>query len=254
MLNPYLECSANLLSLVSRLRGEDRGAGLPENFRDSLLAGFDMLERRAFELQLPLSDVQDAKYALTAFVDEAVLSSDWPGRKEWMDRPLQIEFFGDHLAGERFFERVAALRQNAEQHLDVLELYYVCLQLGFEGVYRIRGVEQLMALQVDLRSQIETHRGAAEPKLSPAGIPNQGFIARVQRDVPYWAIVSISAALVVGAYSTYTVRAETLARDSLARVDSLVTAIESAPVPAPVPEVLPEPEPVAAPGSQRGEP
>ncbi|OOG23476.1 hypothetical protein B1C78_11115 [Thioalkalivibrio denitrificans] len=254
MLNPYLECSANLFSLVSRLRCEDRGAGLPDSFRDSLLAGFDMLERRAFELQLPLSDVQDAKYALTAFVDEAVLSSDWPGRKAWMDKPLQIEFFGDHLAGERFFERVASLRQNAERHLDVLELYYVCLQLGFEGIYRIRGVEQLMALQVDLRSQIETHRGAAEPKLSPAGIPNQGFMARVQRDVPYWAIVSISAALVVGAYSLYTVRAETLARESVAQVDTLVTAIASAPVHAPAPQLVSQPEPEAAAEPQRGDP
>lgn len=225
MLNPYLECSANLFSLVARLKGGDRGADLPDSFRESLLTGFDMLERRAFERQLPLSDVQDAKYALTAFVDEAVLSSDWPGRKAWMDKPLQIEFFGDHLAGERFFERVAALRQNAERHLDILELYYVCLQLGFEGIYRIRGVEQLMALQVDLRSQIEAHRGAAEPRLAPDGIPRQGFIARVQRDVPYWAIVSITAALIAGAYSIYTVRVETLARESLARVETRLAAL-----------------------------
>lgn len=225
MLNPFLDASANLFSLVSRLRGEHRGADLPEDYREELLSGFDMLERRAFELQLPLPDVQDVKYALTAFVDESVLSSEWPGRSRWMDDPLQIKFFGDHLAGERFFDRVSELRQNAERRLDVLEVYYLCLQMGFEGMYRLRGAESLMALQVDLRNQIETHRGTVEPRLSPAGIPHQGFISRVQRDVPYWVIASVTLALVVVAYSAYTVRVESFATENLARVDSHLQSI-----------------------------
>jgi len=68
-----------------------------------------------------------------------------------------------------------------EPNRDILELYYVCLQLGFEGVYRLRGLEQLMALQVDLRSQIDSYREPVNPRLSPEGVPRDSLLAQARR-------------------------------------------------------------------------
>ena len=87
------------------------------------MAGFDQMERMAFERQIAMVILKDAKYALAAFVDEAVMCSRWPGRTAWMSRPLQLEMFGDHVAGEGFFERLAQLRQGGEANLDLIELY-----------------------------------------------------------------------------------------------------------------------------------
>ncbi|RFA29847.1 hypothetical protein CAI21_08410 [Alkalilimnicola ehrlichii] len=181
-INPLLECSAQLFALVAPLRAErDAQLNLPDDFREQVLGGFDVLERMAFERQIDTATVQDAKYALAAFIDEAVMASEWPGRLDWMGRPLQLEFFGEHLAGEGFFERLNKLRQGGEQNVNLLELYYVCLQLGFEGIYKLRGLEQLMALQVDLRSQIDGYRGVADPRLSPDGAVQTSVFSRVGR-------------------------------------------------------------------------
>jgi type VI secretion system protein ImpK len=190
-LNKLVKCSSAIFNLSSAFRDKEHGAKLSNDYREQILQAFDQLERNAFEQQLPLPQTQQVKYALAAFLDELVLSSAWPGRTSWMGDPLQLKYFGEHLAGEGFFKRLNDLRQNAVKNIDVLEVYYLCLQLGFEGIYRMRGLEQLLALQVDLRSQIETIRGVVDPKLSPAALPQKSMVANVGARVPYWVIGSV---------------------------------------------------------------
>ncbi len=202
--NILLECSASVFAFTAKLKRNAEGESLGD-YREQIIKSFDVLERVAFERQIGTSTVQDAKYALAAFVDEAVLASDNPGRMEWMSSPLQLKFFGEHLAGEHFFQKLNALRQGGEKNLELLELYYTCLQLGFEGMYKLRGLEALMALQVDLRSQIDGYRGIVDPKLAPEGEPKTGIIARVSRHVPYWVIGVVTIGLMFFSYAGYSV-------------------------------------------------
>lgn len=202
--NILLECSASVFALTAKLRRNTATASLG-SYREEIITSFDVLERIAFERQIGTGVVQDAKYALSAFVDEAVLASDNPERMEWMSSPLQLKFFGEHLAGENFFKKLNSLRQGGEKNLELLELYYTCLQLGFEGMYRMRGLEALMALQVDLRSQIDGYRGIVDPKLAPDGEPKSSMIARVSRNVPFWVIGVATVGLVFFGYTGYSV-------------------------------------------------
>ncbi len=203
--NPLLECCTSLFALTAPFKAPDRGASIADDYRDNIVAGFDELDRMAFEREITMQVVKDARYALAAYIDEVVLTSDWPGRLEWMAKPLQLEFFGEHLAGEGFFSRLAELRQEGECSIDLVELYYVCLQMGFEGIYRLKGIEQLMALQVGLRSQIETLRGAADKRLSPTGLPREGVLARARREIPYWVIATVTLAVSFFTYLGYSI-------------------------------------------------
>lgn len=223
--NPLLECASGIFALIAPFRAEARGANLPEDYRTSIVAAFDVFDRMAFDHKIPHSPVQDAKLALAAYIDETVLSSDWPGRMSWMERPLQMELFGEHLAGEKFYSRLAELRQGGESNVNLLELFYVCLQLGFEGIYRIRGLEQLMALQVDLRRQIEDYRGLRDATLAPDGIPDDSFLGKIKREVPYWVVASVSAAIVFVVYIGYGVATSTMVSrnaDSIANAKAIV--------------------------------
>lgn len=220
-INPLLECAETIFSLISVFDKGDRGAALEPEYREKILSGFDTMERMAFERQIGSIVLKDARYALAAYIDEAVLSSDWPGRTAWMGRPLQLELFGDHLAGEGFFERLTYLRQGGENNSDLLELFYVCLQLGFEGAYKIKGLEQLMALQVDLRSQIEGYQGVSDPRLAPAGVPDVPLMARVRREVPYWVITVVTVSIIFFTYLGYSMTVTKLVDSS---VNSIVAA------------------------------
>ena len=198
--NPLLESCSNLFSLTVPLATGDRGEKLTDDYREKILSAFAELEREGFEKQLASNDVNEAKYALAAYIDERVLSSSWHGKTDWMGRPLQLEFFGDHLAGEGFYEHLKKLRQAGERNLAILEVYYVCLQMGFEGMYRMRGSEQLLALQVDVRSQINDYRGRPTREISPHGVPDIGLLETVGREVPYWVIGIVTVSVLFFGY------------------------------------------------------
>ncbi len=214
--NPLLEITGHLFDRVMPLRAG--GSDAPDDLHEKIMEGFDTFERLAFENQIPAADVQHAKFALATFIDEAVMASSWPRRMEWMSDPLQLKLFGEHLGGEVFFVRLGELRQRGEQNRHLLELYYVCLQLGFEGVYKLRGLEKLMALQVDLRSQIDGFQGVPDPRLAPNGAAREHVFSKVGRELPYWVIAAVTVAIIFFSYTGYTAFSMHSARNAAATI------------------------------------
>lgn len=82
--------------------------------------------------QFPQDDFQLARFAVFAWVDETILSSQWEGRQQWQREPLQVKYYQTADAGELFFERLNAIGPHQR---DVREVYYLCLSLGFTGQY-----------------------------------------------------------------------------------------------------------------------
>lgn len=83
-----------------------------------------------------LGDSKDwklTKYALVSWIDEMLIDSEWSGQSEWTERPLEREFFGGRNAATEFFKKAedAATLRNK----NALEVYYLCVVLGFQGVY-----------------------------------------------------------------------------------------------------------------------
>jgi hypothetical protein len=115
--------------------------------------------------------LKDAKYAIAALIDEAVLCSDWEGRIS-LDESFalcSLKCLAIMSPGRVFLSGLPNCDKSAKRIWTLIELYYVCLQLGFEGIYKVRGLEQLMALQVDLRSQIEGISRGRRPAPCAAG-------------------------------------------------------------------------------------
>ena len=78
----------------------------------------------------PAEDYDAARFAVCAWIDEAVMNSSWTERAAWQKEPLQLKFYQTTNAGELFFDRLNAL--GAHQN-DVREVYYLCLAMGFMG-------------------------------------------------------------------------------------------------------------------------
>lgn len=77
-------------------------------------------------------DYQLARFAVFAWVDETLMSSDWQGRQLWQREQLQRQYYQTADAGELFFERLNTLGLHQR---DVREVFYLCLSLGFTGQY-----------------------------------------------------------------------------------------------------------------------
>lgn len=113
--------------------------------------------------------VRLAVYAYIALLDESVLTSGQPMFADWARQPLQEEVFGEHMAGENFFRIVQELlgRQDSEVLADLLEVYQLCLLLGFHGRYGRGEPAGLQVLSTTVQSKIERIRGAAPAELVP---------------------------------------------------------------------------------------
>lgn len=171
-MNPILIIILPLFNQLRDFLGPTQGLHTALDFRDNFLASFDQCESELKKLGLEKQKIENIKYALTAFADECVMNSAWPGKISWMKRSLQLQFFGEHSAGEGFFERLNQIRQSGPVELDSLEIYALCLQLGFQGVYKFKDKSQLLDLITTLQTQITALRGPSEFNLS-LGVNNQ---------------------------------------------------------------------------------
>lgn len=219
--NLILECCASLFSLTIKLRDSERGVNVSDKFRTMIFVAFDEFERKAYENKISLKIVNESKFALSAYIDETVLTSLWPGRMQWMSNPLQLKYFGEHLGGEVFYDKLKKFRQSGERFVDLIELYYVCLQLGFEGVYRLRGFEKLLALQVDVKNQIDSYKTNKSMRLSPSGIPKDTVVETIRKEVPYWVIVSVAFSLVVITFIFYNEIIDEYSSESVEKINSI---------------------------------
>jgi len=137
-------------------------------------------------------DVDAAKYAFCAAVDEIILRSEYSLRASWERRPLQLVVFGDQLAGENFFIRLENLRARGSVHVQALEVFHMCLLLGFQGRYILEGSEKLNYLTARLGDEIANMKGKPAPFAPHAQRPDQ-IVNKLRNDVPLWALCSVFA-------------------------------------------------------------
>jgi type VI secretion system protein ImpK len=164
-----------LFTAIVRIQG---GQGLPEAeaFRKRTKAMLQEVERDASTAGYDGQDVRDTHFAMVAFLDSVVLHSKDPARAEWERRTLQEELFGQTDAGVVFFEKLEHFRsrRDSAQLADILEVYLLCLLLGFEGRYSggLRG--ELDVIMEKTGRRIDDIRGGSH-EISPAGgLPIEG--------------------------------------------------------------------------------
>ena len=126
------------------------------------------IEREAIKVGYRNKDIEDANYAVVAFLDETIQNSNDPARNGWS--ALQAKMWAQAVAGDVVFDRLKQIRtrRDSPDLADLLEIYYLCFLLGYEGRYGLDEREKLEVLMDDLREQIGRIRGA-QPALSPEG-------------------------------------------------------------------------------------
>lgn len=191
------DLSRDLLLLGSQIANGT--AQLPDanTLRQRVLALFETLRARAGKRGHLPADIESTQYALTAFLDEAILHSGWQDKQTWSSQPLQAQFFGEALAGVNFFERLSHLRR---QSPETTEVFYLCISLGFKGQYRDPRLEgQLNELLADLRRELV--RGKLK-RLSPHGDPPDEAISEGRRFpfLPVTGAALLVAVLVVALF------------------------------------------------------
>jgi type VI secretion system protein ImpK len=185
--------AAPVLELILRVKA---GIVAPSNeLRPTVARLLTEMEERAAKLRLSEKQVSSVKFALAAFMDETVLTNDFPLREEWEKVPLQLEYFGEHLAGVKFFERLDELIRSIETEADVVEVYYVCMLVGFKGKYQIYLEDQLKGVIENTAEQLRRVGRLHDGELSPHWRVTDQPEPPKDRGLPLWAMISAGAGL-----------------------------------------------------------
>jgi type VI secretion system protein ImpK len=209
-LNPLVQAASPLLLLIGGLRSSTSSTDV-SGLRRHALEEIRQFEENAQRAGVRNEIVLAARYALCAGLDEAVLSTPWGAQSEWAQHPLLVALHREAWGGEKFFEMLDRISVDPARHIDLMELQYLILALGFTGRYQMleRGHEQLGDLQQNLYRKIRAERGhpAADLSLQWRGLEDQRN--RLIRYVPWW-VVGVAAlallALTFGVYYTWLAR------------------------------------------------
>jgi type VI secretion system protein ImpK len=162
------------------------------DFRQRVLDFLIQFERGARKIDCSAEDIYHAKYAFCALIDETILRSQFKIRDEWQLQPLQLEHFGNQLAGENFFDQLERLRQQGATKLQVLEVFHMGLLLGFQGKYLLEGSEKLNFLTVRLGDEVAHLRGT-RVDFAPHALPPDRVAHALRNDIPLWAVGAVFA-------------------------------------------------------------
>lgn len=175
-----------VFTVICRVRVDKPAGSDPEVFRERLKRWLAKAARDAAESGYSEESISSAGYAVIAFLDESVLNSSQPMFAEWPRRPLQEEIFGEFLGGEAFFANLEHLlnQPDSEELGDLIEVYLLCLSLGFQGRYAAGERGELDAFRRRARDKIVRIRGAwgeLSPSWSPPHLIEPSGLDRVTR-------------------------------------------------------------------------
>jgi type VI secretion system protein ImpK len=207
--NPLLEASRVLLRAL---------ADMPEKLasKDAVAALRLLLEQemRVFQKLCEQANIRrdhmiGARYCLCTALDEAAMQTEW-GKSgntgvEWLTSGLATTFHEDRKGGDKVYLLIARLLEDPRDHLDLLEVIYRVLSLGFEGRYRheTHGKRKHDAVRERLYNEITAHRGPVPLTLSPHWQSDVKAKRMTFYDFPVWITVAVLSVVLLGLFGWF---------------------------------------------------
>jgi len=172
-----------ILTAITRFRSNRQAVQDAGSFRAQVKTAIGAAEAEATKKGYAADDVRLATFAVVAFLDESILNSNNPLFTDWPRMPLQEELFGVHQAGEMFFNCIDRLmaKEESPQSADVLEIYALCLWLGYRGRYSMSGQEAVRSVASTVTEKLQHVRGGPRP-LAPNWAPPKDAVLRKSPD------------------------------------------------------------------------
>jgi type VI secretion system protein ImpK len=210
--NPLVASASTLLSTVPTIR-RTLSHQNPLALREYLLRAMGDFEANARRANASPEHVLIGRYALCTMIDETVMVMPWGASSSWSRESLLVTLHKEGFGGEKFFLLLEKALEDPRRNIDLIELMYACLALGFEGRYRVvdNGRAQLDALRDRVYNIIRRERGEFDRDLSPHWRGVQKKAKPLVRRLPAWIVL---AGLALIAFVFYFVYVVLLARDS----------------------------------------
>lgn len=205
--NPLITAAAALLALFSELRAlpliQDSHT-LYEELVHEIKAFESLTQTQGYRSETILI----ARYILCSALDEMITASAWGEQGHWHKHKLLNTFHNEDWGGERFFLILDRLSADPALHIDVLELIYICLNLGYMGKYQMieNGKIQLEEIMEKLYQRIRWQRGNIKKELAISEEPvttSKSLDTTAPQQIPPWLLTLLTATLLLTTYTIF---------------------------------------------------
>lgn len=226
-LNPIVEAAGSLLAVLAELKLPDIYCD-SDKLRRKLFTQIKEFEHTAKLKGVPAMNVLIARYLVCAVLDEAVLYLPSSEQSDWASQSLLSTFHEDAGGGEKFFSIMERMSQDPVMNIDVLELIYICLALGFEGKYRVMdgGTEQLRMLRESLYQRIQLQRKREKQPLADH-IAKTDRLKPVTLGIPFRQVIGATAGLLLVIYIGFLVASYVADNATAHTIKALVTQTQT---------------------------
>jgi type VI secretion system protein ImpK len=200
-LNPLVTAAVPLLLMAGGMRGSTIQGDVPA-LRRQALEEIRRFEESARAAGIANEVIIAGRYALCAALDEAVLATPWGAHSDWSQQTLLNTLHREASGGKKFFEMLERIAQEPALRIDLIELQYLCIALGFTGKFQLleQGQTRLAQVQHEIFQKIRSIRSPAEPELSLHWEGVQDRRNRLVRYVPWWVALAAALTVITGTF------------------------------------------------------
>ncbi|OMW45515.1 type VI secretion system protein TssL, long form [Burkholderia pseudomallei] len=207
--NSLLEASRPLLRALADMPDQLDREGIRQ-LRLLLEQEVRLFQRFCEQANLRRDHVLGARYCLCTALDEAAMQTAWARSGDsslgaWISEGLATTFHEDRQGGDKVYLLIGRLMNAPREHLDLLEVIYRVLSLGFEGRYRYEadGQRKHEAVRQRLHNEIAAQHGPVSVALSPHWQSGARSRRLSIHDFPVWITATALSVLLLGAFGYF---------------------------------------------------
>ncbi len=195
-INPLVASAGALLSIVTLLRHQTDSPDFKQ-LHDTLFQEVKAFEAKALKLGYRSQLILGARFFICSLIDETIEHASFAHKHRWRKYSLLNTFQNEAKGDDRFFLILQRAGEDPSFYIDLLELGYICLSLGFQGRYRHldNGYYELGLVIDHLYDLIRYQRGEISRRLLIAESDSNMKPKKI-RSIP-WLVIYLLIAIII---------------------------------------------------------
>jgi type VI secretion system protein ImpK len=175
-LNPLVDTAGYLFSVLGKLKFLKIFRQL-NKLQKELIQEIQLFQENAKKQGYNNDFLTICRYVLCATFDDIISNTPWGGQSQWDTFSLLRSFNLDLHHRDKFFNILDHALKEPSLYIDLMELMYICLIMGYKGHYRSTEYNQHQLEQITntLYKHIRAYRGNFTKALSPIPLKTSKF-------------------------------------------------------------------------------
>lgn len=162
----------------------------------------EKFEEKAEEKGVRYETVKAARYCLCTLLDEFAAKNGWADQ-EWAAYSLLVTFHNETWGGEQFFQLIDRVKQEPQKNINLIELMYYCLVLGYMGKYQVlnNGKVSIENIKKQLEKIIRQYGNNQSQELLLNNENKSNLLTKNGHHIPLWVLSIIGVASLLLIYA-----------------------------------------------------